>query len=105
MKTGLGARSGRRPPADPAIHREPAVREASGGAAHRQHLVMAMAREEEDAVVARRDVGGVLAAMIGAVLDAAVVEAELAPREALRLGEEVIDVGEGARQRLRRAIV
>src|SRR5260370_28907469 len=89
--------------ANPAVDGEPAVDEAVGGAAHRQHLVVAVAREEQDAVVLGRDLRRLLAALVAAVDDAAVVEAELAAAEALRLVGEKVDITDCAVHRVGRA--
>src|SRR5258708_28268532 len=70
--------------AHPAVDGEPAVDEAVRGAAHRQHLVVAVAREEQDAVVLGRDLRRLLAAFVAAVGDAGVLETGLAAPDALR---------------------
>src|SRR5260221_12293833 len=57
--------------AHPAVDGEPAVDEAVGGAAHRQHLVVAVAREEKEAVVLWRGLPRPLAALVAAPDDAA----------------------------------
>src|SRR5258708_37491824 len=91
--------------AHPAVDGEPAVDEAVRGAAHRQHLVVAVAREEQDAVVLGRDLRRLLAAFVAAVGDAAVVETELAAAAALPLVVEIVNLTDRALHRVGRAVV
>jgi hypothetical protein len=67
--------------------------------------MVAVAREEQDAVVLGRDLAGRRAALVAAVGDAAVVEAELAAAVALRLAVEIIGEADGALDRVGRSIV